>query len=78
MRADSAFPTRDVVAAARRAGARFSETARMTKTVTAAIGSIPGNGWTAIRYPWAIWDDDEQRWISDAEIAEVPFIPPVA
>jgi hypothetical protein len=51
VRADSAFYTRDVVAAARRAGVRFSVTARMTKTVTAAIGCIPDGGWTAIRYP---------------------------
>ncbi|HET6531985.1 MAG TPA: IS1380 family transposase [Actinoplanes sp.] len=73
VRADSAYYTHDVIAAARRAGARFSVTARMTKTVTAAIGSIPADRWTTIRYPQAIWDDDEQRWISDAEIAEVPL-----
>jgi hypothetical protein len=45
----------------------------MTKTVTAAISSIPAQEWTTIRYPQAIWDEQEQRWISDAEIAEVPF-----
>ena len=73
MRADSAYYTHDVIAAARRAGARFSVTARMTATVTAAIGSIPAQEWTTIRYPQAIWDEQEQRWISDAEIAEVPF-----
>jgi hypothetical protein len=73
VRADSAYYSHDVIAAARRAGARFSVTARMTRTVTAAIGSIPADGWTTIRYPQAIWDEDEQRWISDAEIAEVPF-----
>jgi hypothetical protein len=73
VRADSAYYTHDVIAAARRAGARFSVSARMTKTVTAAISSIPSGGWTAIRYPQAIWDEAEQRWISDAEIAEVPF-----
>jgi len=27
----------------------------------------------SIRDPHAVWDDDEQRWISDAEVAEVPF-----
>jgi hypothetical protein len=26
-----------------------------------------------IRYPNAIWDHDEQRWISDAEVAETTF-----
>jgi len=27
----------------------------------------------AIRYPNAIWDDEQQRFISDAQVAEVPF-----
>ena len=26
-----------------------------------------------IRYPNAIWDDDEQRLVSDAELAEIEF-----
>ena len=30
--------------------------------------------WTPIRYPHAVWDEDEQRWISDAEVAEVPYV----
>lgn len=59
--------------ASRRAGARFSATARLTKTVAKAITSIDDAAWTAIRYPNAIYDDDEQRWISDAEVAEVTF-----
>jgi hypothetical protein len=73
VRADSAFYGHDVVAAARRAGACFSVTARMTPAVAAAIAEIPDGGWTPIRYPNAVWDDDEQRWISDAEVAEVDF-----
>jgi Transposase DDE domain group 1 len=73
VRADSAFYGYPVVAAARRAGAAFSITARMTPTVAAAIAAIgdgADGGWTPIRYPQAVWDDDEQRWISDAEVAE--------
>ena len=35
--------------------------------------AIPDNAWTAIRYPNAIFDEDEQRWISDAEVAEIAF-----
>ena len=73
VRADSAYYAHGVVAAARRGGARFSITARMTATVKAAIGSIGVDAWTAIRYPQAVWDDDGQCWISDAEVAEVPF-----
>jgi transposase-like protein len=41
--------------------------------VTRAITSIDELAWTPIRYPNAIYDHDEQRWISDAEVAEVPF-----
>jgi hypothetical protein len=73
MRADSAFYGHDVIAAARRRGARFSVTARMTAGVSAAIGRIEEAAWTPIRYPNAIWDDDERRWISDAEVAEIPY-----
>ena len=45
----------------------------MTTTVTAAIASIDDDAWAAIKYPNAIWDEAEQRWVSDAEVAEVPF-----
>jgi len=73
VRADSAYYGHDVVAAARRAGARFSVTARMTRAVSAAIAGIGEQSWTPIRYPNAVWDEAEQRWISDAEVAETPF-----
>ena len=73
MRADSAYYSHDIIATARRAGARFSVTARQTATVTRAIASIGEHAWTPIRYPNAIWDDQEQRWVSDAEVAEVSF-----
>jgi hypothetical protein len=73
VRADSAYYTHDVIAAARRGGARFSITARMNRPVLEAISAIEESAWTPIRYPNAIWDEDEQRFISDAEVAEVPF-----
>ena len=73
VRADSAFYGHAVIAAVRRGGARFSVTARMTPQVVAAIGRIPDTGWTPIRYPHAVWDQAEGRWVSDAEVAEVPF-----
>jgi hypothetical protein len=73
VRTDSAFYGYEVLAAARRAGARFSVTARMTKTVAAAIGGIGENAWTAIHYPNAFADPDTGELISDAEVAEVPF-----
>jgi len=73
VRADSAFYGYDIAAAARRAGARFSVTARHTPTVTGAIAAIHETAWVPIRYPNAIWDDQEQRWVSDAEVAETVF-----
>src|SRR5674536_120210 len=73
LRADSAFYGHDVVAAARRAGARFSITARSSPAVSTAIASIRDDAWTPIHYPNAVWDEAEQHLISDAEIAEVPF-----
>ena len=45
----------------------------MTPAVTSAIAAIDEKAWTPIRYPNAVFDDEEQRWISDAEVAEVPF-----
>ena len=73
VRADSAYYGHDVIAAARRGGARFSITARMNPTVVKAISGIKESAWTPIHYPNAIWDEDEQRLVSDAEVAEVPF-----
>jgi hypothetical protein len=39
----------------------------------AAISSIPEQAWTPIRYPEAIWDEAEKRWVSDAEVAETGY-----
>ncbi len=73
VRADSAFYCHDVVAAARRGGAHFSITARMNPAVKRAIASIGEDAWIPIRYPQAVWDEEGQCWISDAEVAEVGF-----
>jgi hypothetical protein len=70
VRADSAYYRHGFVAAAVRSKAWFSVTARMTTPVLAAIASIPEHAWTPIKYPHAVWDEQEQRWISDAEVAE--------
>ena len=48
LRADSAFYTHDVIAAARRAKVRFSITARVNPAVREAITQIPDDTWTAI------------------------------
>jgi len=73
VRADSAFYGRDVVAAITRTGARFSITARQDPAVKRAIAAISEDAWTTIRYPHAVFDEQLQQWVSDAEVAEVPF-----
>jgi len=73
LRGDSAYYSYDVIAAARRHKAHFSITARKDRAVTAAIAAIPEDAWTAIRYPRAVFDEQVQQWVSDAEVAEVPF-----
>jgi hypothetical protein len=73
VRADSAYYGGDVIAAVGRAKARFSITARQDVAVRRAIASIDDDAWTTIRYPNAVFDVQLGRWISDAQIAEVPF-----
>jgi Transposase DDE domain group 1 len=74
VRADSAYYTHTFIAAALRARAWFSVTARMNVQVTAAITSIGEDAWTPIRYPNAVFDEAEDRWVSDAEVSEVPLV----
>jgi Transposase DDE domain group 1 len=73
VRADSAYYSAAFCGAVRRAGARFSVTVNMNPKVAAAIAAIPEGAWTAIRYPRAIWDDQLCCWVSDAQVAEVPY-----
>jgi hypothetical protein len=73
LRADSAYYGCEVIAAARRHHVHFSVTARKDKAVVAAIAAIPDDAWTPIRYPRAIFDEQLGQWVSDAEVAEVPF-----
>ncbi len=70
VRADSGYYRRDVIAAAIAGKAWFSVTVRMNPAVTRAITAIPENEWTTIKYPRALWDEQEQRWISEAQVAE--------
>jgi hypothetical protein len=73
VRMDSAFYSKTVVWACLRNKARFSITARMDTKIRGACEAIPEHDWIDIRYPQAIWDEDEQRWISDAQIAETTY-----
>lgn len=73
LRADSAYYGHATVAAARKAGADVSITARQDPAVKRAIGTIGEDAWTKIQYTNAIYDPDTDTWTSDAEVAEVPF-----
>jgi hypothetical protein len=73
VRADSAFYSRTVIAACRRARVRFSVTVRIDAKIRRAIATIPHDAWVEIRYPQPVWDDEQHRFISRAHIAEVAY-----
>jgi len=73
LRADSAFYGYDVIAAARRHRSCFSITARQDPAIRKAIAAIGDGEWTPINYTNAIFDERQQRWISDAEVAEIGY-----
>ncbi|MCX4647484.1 IS1380 family transposase [Streptomyces sp. NBC_01446] len=73
VRADSAFYGADVIGACRALDARFSVTVRMNASIKAAIAGIDEAAWKAVKYPKAVWDEEGQCWISDAEIAEATY-----
>ncbi len=73
LRADSAFYGHGTIGTALGAGADVSVTVRMDPAVKAAIATIPDDAWEMIEYPNAIRDETTGRWISKAEVAEVPF-----
>jgi len=73
VRLDSGFYSASVIGAIRSAGARFSVTVPMNSSIRAAIAAIPEDAWTPIRYPRAIWDDQLDCWVSDAEVAEIEY-----
>jgi hypothetical protein len=67
LRTDSAFYSSDVTAAVLRHKACFSINARRLPP-SAQRSRVP------IRYTNAVYDEASRRWISDAEVAEIPFI----
>ena len=72
VRGDSAYGN-GVVAACRRADARFSLVLTKNRAVAAAIATIPEHAWTPVTYPGAVRDPDTGEWISDAEVAETAY-----
>jgi hypothetical protein len=72
-RLDSAFYNSAVTGTAIRHGVHFSITVPMNASIKDAIADIPEDAWTAIKYPRAIWDDQPDCWISEAEVAETGY-----
>ena len=73
VRMDSAYYAAKVINTIVAHGAFFSVTVRMDAKVRAAIAAIPEGAWTPITYPDAVWDEDQARWISDAQVAETAY-----
>jgi hypothetical protein len=74
VRGDSKFYTAKVVATAARYGAVVSLTTGSNPSVTTAIGQIPDTAWTPIHYPNAFVDEDTGQLVSDAEVAQIPYL----
>ena len=73
VRADSAFYGSATVRAAIRGGADVSVTVRLDPKVKATIATIGQDAWTPIEYTDAVYDEQANRWVSRAEVAEIPF-----
>lgn len=73
VRADAAFYSCALVAAAAKAGAQVSITVRLDPAVRRAIASIAEDAWTTIRYTDAIYDEVTGKWVSRAEVAEIDY-----
>jgi hypothetical protein len=73
VRGDSAYGSRTVVAACVRHGAQFSLVMTRNTAVERAIASVDEAAWTPVSYPGAVQDPDTGEWISDAEVAEIPY-----
>jgi hypothetical protein len=73
VRMDSAYYNAAVIGTIRRNEAYFSVTVPMNSSIRAAIAAIPEDAWTAVKYPQAIWDDQLDCWVSDAEVAEIQY-----
>jgi hypothetical protein len=72
VRGDSAFGSRKVVRACVRHDAEFSLVMTRNPAIDRAIAAIDEHAWTPVSYP-GVRDPDTGTWISDAEVAEIPY-----
>ncbi|MGY4646344.1 IS1380 family transposase [Mycobacterium sp. URHB0021] len=73
VRGDSAYGNCSVVRSCRRAGAQFSLAITRNLAVERAIATIDADAWAPVSYPGAVRDPDTGAWISNAEVAEIPY-----
>ena len=73
VRGDSAYGNRKVVRACVGRGAQFSLVISRNPAIDRAIAAIDDQDWTPVSYPGAVRDPDTGAWISDAEVAEIPY-----
>jgi Transposase DDE domain group 1 len=73
VRGDSAYGNRKVVRACLRHGAQFSLAMTRNPAIDRALAAIEETAWTPVSYPGAVRDPDTGAWISDAEVAEIPY-----
>jgi hypothetical protein len=73
LRGDSAFYSRKVITTCRRSQIQFSITIRVDKKVKRCIEAIPADAWVEIEYPQPVWDEQQQRFVSRAQIAETRY-----
>jgi hypothetical protein len=73
VRGDSAYGNRKVVRTCVGAGAQFSLVMTRNAAVDRAINAIDDTAWIPVSYPGAVRDPDTGAWISDAEVAEIPY-----
>jgi hypothetical protein len=73
VRGDSAYGNRKVVRTCVRHGAQFSLVMTRNPAIDRAIAAIEETAWTPVSYPGAVRDPDTGAWISDAEVAEIPY-----
>lgn len=73
VRADSAYYNSKIAGAAARAGAALSVTVRLDQRIKKTIAEIDDEAWERIEYNNAIFDETTGTWVSEAEVAEVPF-----
>ena len=74
LRGDSAFGTKKVIAACLAEQIEFSLSLARNRRVTAAIEAIDETAFTPVHYPGAVIDPDTGALISDAEVAETPYM----